>query len=516
MGKVKMIPQKYIDKIIEKSPNAILMSTTYINNDTVLDIYCQKHNIKYSNPLKYLIKNNGCPLCTREIMSKNKSYTTEKFKEIVSLKNPHIEILGEYTGQGCRILCKCLTHNVEFYPNSVSLVQGKGGCPVCNSERPQQRKESEELKDCFHKLNPTLKIVDDNVRLNTWVNVYCTVCGQYFDKMLTPQYVSHKKCNCSVCTNRTIIKGFNDVATIRPDLVKYFKNKDDAYKYGHGMTKKLIFVCPDCGHEKELKIEVLAREGFGCPCCGDGVSYPNKFIRSFIRQLNVANVCFEYSPDWARRYFYDCYFEHNDKKYIIEVDGQQHFKKCSNFEMTLEEIQKRDKEKTSLAEENDCILIRIDAQKSNKDYMLYQIKSSLLSELFDLSEIDWEMCDLNATSNLAKEVCVYTEETMPNKYKDICQKFNLSEDTIRSYLKQGVKYGWCSNRIIEKLTVPKRVNVYDLNNNLLYIFNGIRECSDEMTRIHNHKFSNKGISDNCHGIRSDYKGYVFKFAYNTM
>lgn len=51
---------------------------------------------------------------------------------------------------------------------------------------------------------------------------------------------------------------------------------------------------------------------------------------------------------------------------------------------------------------------------------------------------------------------------------------------------------------------------------LLYIFNGIRECSDEMTKIYNHKFSNKGISDNCHDIRSDYKGYVFKFTYNTI
>ena len=184
--------------------------------------------------------------------------------------------------------------------------------------------------------------------------------------------------------------------------------------------------------------------------------------------------------------------------------------------MTLEEVQERDKEKTYLAEKNNCILIRIDAQKSNKDYMLYQIKSGLLSELFDLSTIDWGKCDVDATSNLAKEVCIYAKETMPDKYKPICKKFNLSEDTIRSYLKQGIEYGWCSNRVIEKLTVPKKVSVYDEDDNLLYIFNGIRECSDEMTKIYNHKFSNKGISDNCHDIRSSYKGYIFKFTYNTM
>ena len=515
MSKVKVIPQKYLDKIAQNNPDIVLLSTTYVNLDSVVDAYCKKHNVFYHKALKYMIKHSGCPECTKEIISNLQSYTTDEFKEIVKLKNPHIEILGEYTRQGCRILCRCLKHNVEFYTSSQTLTRGKGGCPICNSERGH-RTPSEELKEHFHKLNPTLIIIDENIRLDTWVKVYCIVCKQYFYKMLTHAYIKDKKSTCSVCTNRTIVRGYNDVATTRPDLVEYFKDKEDAYKYGQGMTKKLVFVCPHCGYEKELRIEVLARQGFGCPCCGDGISYPNKFIRSLIRQLNVENVCFEYSPHWAKGYFYDCYFEYEDKKYIIEVDGQQHFKKASNFEMTLEETQKRDKEKTTLAEENGCVLIRIDAQKSNKDYLLHQITNSLLSELFDLNLVNWEKCDLDATSNLAKEVCLYAEKVMPDKYKNIIQHFNLSEDTIRSYLKQGVEYGWCSRRLIEKLTVPKKVSVYNMDDDLLYIFNGIRECSDEMSKICGHKFSKISISNSCHGTRSDYKGYIFKFTYNTI
>lgn len=516
MGKVKQIPQKYIDKISSYDSHISLVSTEYINEDTELKFYCQKHNIEYRQTLKNALRCNGCPEC-RKTKRRYNSYTTEEFKKKVNLKNPHIEILGEYTKQGCRILCKCLKHNIQFYTISQSLTQGKGGCPICNSERPQQRRKSEDLKKCFHQLNPTLKIVDEDVRLNTWVKVYCAVCGQYFDKMLTSPFIADKQCSCSVCINRTIIKGFNDVATTRPDLIRYFKDKNDAYKYGHGMTKLLTFVCPDCGYEKELRIEVLARQGFGCPCCGDGVSYPNKFIRSFIRQLNVGNINFEYSPSWANKYFYDCYFEYNGHKYIIEVDGQQHFKKSSNFEMTLEEIQKRDKEKNELAKKNDCILIRIDARKSNKDYLVSQVEKSLLSDLFDLNQINWGKCDMEASANLAKEVCVYAETTMPDKYKDICQAFNVKTDTtIRGYLKQGVEYGWCSNRVIEKLTVPKRVSVYDNNDNLLYIFNGIRECSDEMSKMYNEKFCKQTISNNCHGLRESYKGYIFKFTYDTI
>lgn len=352
--------------------------------------------------------------------------------------------------------------------------------------------------------------------MNSWVKVYCTVCGQYFDKMLTTPYVANKPCNCSVCLNRVIVKGFNDVATTRPDLVKYFKDKNDAYKYGHGMIKRLTFVCPDCGYEKELKLEVLARQGFGCPCCGDGISYPNKFIRRFVRQLKVKNIKFEYSPNWAGKYFYDCYFEYDDCKYIIEVDGQQHFKKSSNFEMTLEEVKERDIIKNILAEQNGCILIRIDARKSDKSYLSSQIKNSQLSMLFNLDKIDWGLCDKTATNNLAKEVCVYANKILPDKYSDICLFFDIGEDTIRKYLKQGVQFGWCSNRVVEKLKAPKRVSVYDMNNNFLYIFNGIKKCSDEMSKMYNRKFTTVGISDNCHKLRDNYKGYIFKFTYNTM
>lgn len=133
MSKVKMIPQKYIDKIIENNPNVVLISTEYINEDTELKFHCKKHNIEYCQTLKNALRRNGCLECRKAKKDGN-------FKKMAVLKNPHIEILGEYTKQGCKILCRCLIHNIEFSPNSVSLLQGKGGCPICNSEHPQRRK----------------------------------------------------------------------------------------------------------------------------------------------------------------------------------------------------------------------------------------------------------------------------------------------------------------------------------------------------------------------------------------
>lgn len=513
MAKVKKIPQKYIDKIIEYNPFALLTTSEYINEHTDLEIYCTKHNINYHHSLKNAMRHNGCPGCKQDKIDK-KTFSQEEFERKVYLKNPHIKMLGKYAGQGSRILCECLIHHVKFTPISQTLLDGCGGCSLCKKESCAKfRISSDNIKKNFHGLNPTLSIVDEEARLNTFVNVHCDICGCDFPKKITSPYISDKPCSCNVCTNRYIVKGFNDISTLRPDLIKYLKNKEDAYKYGPGFTAILLMACPDCGYEKYMRIEVLARQGFACPCCGDGISYPNKFVRSFIRQLNVDDIDFEYSPKWAKGYFYDCYFNYQGMKYVVEVDGVQHFKKTSNFKMSLEKIQERDKEKDKLAQENQHVLIRIDAQKSKKNYLVESINNSLFVTMFDLTQIDWDKCDDIAMLNLAKEICFYAEKNMPNNYEDLCNTFNIGVDTIRTYLKQGIQYGWCDDRVLDRLSAKKRVNVYDRNNNLIYMFSSITECCECMSNICKEKYSINGIRRNLHGEIDHYKDYIFKFAY---
>ena len=79
-------------------------------------------------------------------------------------------------------------------------------------------------------------------------------------------------CGCSVCSNKIVIKGVNDIATTRPDLIKYFKYKDDGYKYVSGSEKYIDIICPECGHECSIRICNLSRFGFSCGGC-----YENKY-----------------------------------------------------------------------------------------------------------------------------------------------------------------------------------------------------------------------------------------------
>ena len=77
MGKVKKIPQRYVEQIIKHSPHALLVSTHYINQESMIDVYCKKHNLAYRKPLRNLLRHNGCEKCTSEIVSQQRSYTTE-------------------------------------------------------------------------------------------------------------------------------------------------------------------------------------------------------------------------------------------------------------------------------------------------------------------------------------------------------------------------------------------------------------------------------------------------------
>ena len=90
--------------------------------------------------------------------------------------------------------------------------------------------------------------------------------------------------HCGVCHGLQVVKGINDVATTRPDVVRYFINIEDAYKYTKYSQTKVMMKCTECGYEKLMPIQYLTKYGFGCNRCGDGISYPEKVM------MNVTNI----------------------------------------------------------------------------------------------------------------------------------------------------------------------------------------------------------------------------------
>ena len=238
-----------------------------------------------------------------------------------------------------------------------------------------------------------------------------------------------------------------------PELIQYLVNKDDAIKYSVQSNRRIYTVCPNCGHIKNQIISNLYKFGFSCPCCSDGISYPNKFMFNVLKQLNVdfkneitkRDAGFE----WAEDYRYDFYFEKNNKKYFVEMDGHFHFKGFNK-----EKVQISDKMKDCLAKDHGIYVIRINCQydklENRFEYIKNNIKNNnIFNSMFDMSSVNWTDANCAATeSNIILSAKYWNDGC---SMSNIAKTIGVSTDSVRNYLKIAVELGECNYTTKEAL-----------------------------------------------------------------
>lgn len=78
-----------------------------------------------------------------------------------------------------------------------------------------------------------------------------------------------KQEKCPICANKKILIGYNDLKSLRPELIKewdYSKNEFGPEKYTCGSQKKVWWICPK-GHSYEAVIHSRANSNTKCPIC---------------------------------------------------------------------------------------------------------------------------------------------------------------------------------------------------------------------------------------------------------
>lgn len=329
------------------------------------------------------------------------------------------------------------------------------------------------------------------------------------------------KTGCSCCYSRVVINGINDLATTAPWMMNYLVDPKDAYKYTCGSSKRIQVKCPNCGKVKDKYIKISRMNelnGIGCDC-GDGISYPNKFMFNILEQLNVKFIK-EYSPYWSHGRFYDFYIP--SLNLIIEMDGEFHDKDNRMNFQTQKESKMIDDWKDKQANMYGLKVIRIDCNygcmTANRfDYIKNNVLVSELSKIYDLSNVNWDKSDEFALKNFVKQVCEYYNSNKDKLLiKDICEELNISNTTLLSYLKKGNKFKWCDynkNYTIatrSKLFQPhnkKRVLCVELNEE----FESATECARQLSKRFNKKFGQGNISSVCNCKQKSHNGFIFRY-----
>lgn len=304
-----------------------------------------------------------------------------------------------------------------------------------------------------------------------------------------------------------MVKGVNDLFTLRPDLVKYFIDTSYPERYTVGSRKYVKLKCPDCGYEKEMTVDTLSSRGFSCNICNDkGYSYPNRFAYSFLNQLPVENHIKEYSPDWIKPKRYDNYFEYQGKKYILEMDGALHYKDA--YRATYDEVQENDRFKDMMAQKHGIEVIRIECLKSTPMYIRENILNSKLNKIFNLSDYDWDKCFKGCIGKSYYPIWEYANKHLDSPLSKIAREFGKGLGQARRIIEQGQKVNMCFYQIHE---CSKPISVYK-NGIKLYDFVSISECERELKRVYQIKITRKKILEVCDNLCDEYKGFSFKLS----
>lgn len=278
-------------------------------------------------------------------------------------------------------------------------------------------------------------------------------CG-HKPNLITPN--SYKNgVRCPVCCGQKVEVGINDIATTHHELLIYFVNSNDAKTNSIGSKTYILFKCIICGKQKKMLAFNLLQFGFSCPKCGDGISYPNKFMYNLLEQLKE-KFDREVKFDWcifenynnSNKNDYGIYdFVIENKKIIIEMDGRigHGVNIHSQSDMSLEDTIYRDGKKDDLAKQNRYNIIRIDCKYKDSskrfDYVKESILSSPLNSIYDLSKINWKLIHSRCLDSLVNEVCMLWEQT--RDISQIIKTTKLSNNTVLRYLKDGASVGLC-------------------------------------------------------------------------
>lgn len=215
----------------------------------------------------------GCPYCTgqqrtvgiNDLATVNPKLAKEWHPTKNGNKRP--QDIGANSNQKVWWLGKC-GHEWE----AVVAERNNGyGCPYCSNHRvlkgyndlattnPELAAEWHPIKN--GDLTPSMVIAKSNKKV-WWLGK----CGHEWEAKIENRTMGR---GCPYCSNRKILKGFNDLATTNPELAKEWHPTKNGKLYPQMITAKTsrkVWWLGECGHEWKTRVSHRSN-GHGCPYC---------------------------------------------------------------------------------------------------------------------------------------------------------------------------------------------------------------------------------------------------------
>lgn len=367
-NKKKLTHNEYVNLVKEKWGNEYIILDTY---NGVTNKILVKHNSSNCNfcekniyPMQ-LLNGNGCKIC----FDKSRTKTTEEFKkECYNLYGDEYLILGDYKNNKTKIKIKhncddCNNYEFEKLPNA--FIYSKQICPKCSfKQKTEKQKMSNEtfLNKLFEVHGEKYTALEEYKGSGQKIKIrHNNLSCENYEWYTSPSVIL-KGCNCPKCSNKytkthnEFVEEVYNLVGDEYEIIGEYKNTRNKIKIKHNNEK--------CLNNEWLCNPTAFLSGTRCPICNE--SKGERKIRDFLNNNNIkfeTEFIFEdLNSDINNPLRFDFgIIENNNIKYLIEYDGEFHYKwiksLCSYKKFIT--LQYHDRLKNEYCLKNNIELIRI-------------------------------------------------------------------------------------------------------------------------------------------------------------
>jgi hypothetical protein len=257
---------------------------------------CDNEHLYESSPNARTSNQSGCPYCTnRKVLS--------GFNDLKTT-NPDLSSEADgwdptkYSAGMANVMSWCCQLGHKWKAAIYSRAGGQRGCPVCSNQIVlagfnDLKTTNPELADEAIGWDPRTVISGSNKNFR-WK---CSL-GHIFEATISNRK-SGKGSQCPFCTNRKVLVGFNDLATIAPEVLEYVDGWDPKSFTAHSDSKK-SWKC-EYGHRWTAQIKSLTLGTRCASCAKHGFNPGKKGYLYFIHNYNLDLLQIGITNDMDRR-----------------------------------------------------------------------------------------------------------------------------------------------------------------------------------------------------------------------
>ena len=173
--------KEYVEELKIKNPDVEVVGE-YVNANTNIIHHCLLHDVFWETKPYRVLSGCGCEKCRIEKFKKSNTKTQDQYVEEVKLRNPNIEVIGQYVDSKTKILHKCLIHNVVWSVSPTNILKGCG-CHQCLKEKISDKNGIDHNEYVVKLSNVNPNVVALETYLNTEIKIkhQCKICGNEGD-----------------------------------------------------------------------------------------------------------------------------------------------------------------------------------------------------------------------------------------------------------------------------------------------------------------------------------------------